>query len=164
MPSSAQASYTDGYTRYVPIEWGEIDPAAYAKGGEFTVNGTAADVDVTATVEVHRGEVKIDLGSDTGKVHGGASGVLYGLYDDGMLTANLIEGMNVRSVATKAQDGSQHPGSDALEICRRSLTPPAGTCTCESQTGTAASLTNGRATRLRRSSPTIAPFSTRSSR
>ncbi|MDX3837910.1 cellulosome protein [Streptomyces europaeiscabiei] len=58
----------------------------------------------------------IDLATDTGAFHGGASGSLYGVYGDGVPSRNLIEGMRLRTVSTKAQDGPQHPGADALEI------------------------------------------------
>ncbi|GAB2984335.1 LamG-like jellyroll fold domain-containing protein [Frigoribacterium salinisoli] len=116
LPASTRATFDDGYDRAVPIAWDEVDPAAYAGTGSFEVAGTAAGEAVTARVDVNRGELRVDLGETTGDVHGGASGVLYGLYGDGMPSDELLEGMNVRSVATKAQDGSQHPGSDALEI------------------------------------------------
>jgi hypothetical protein len=85
---------------------------------------------VTATVTVIReGEITIDLSKTTGKFHGGAAGSLYGLYGDGVPTNNLIEGMHLRTVSTKAQDGPQHPGADALEVAGRSPTAPAGTST-----------------------------------
>ena len=58
----------------------------------------------------------VDLDADTGPFHGGASGTLYGLYGDGVPSRAVVEGMYVRTVATKAQDGIQHPGADALEI------------------------------------------------
>ncbi|MFD3504633.1 cellulosome protein [Streptomyces sp. NPDC058676] len=61
-------------------------------------------------------QLVIDLATDTGAFHGGASGTLYGVYGDGVPSRNLIEGMHVRTVSTKAQDGPQHPGADALEI------------------------------------------------
>ncbi|MFI6547796.1 cellulosome protein [Streptomyces prunicolor] len=64
------------------------------------------------------GKLTIDLGTDTGPFHGGASGTLYGLYGDGVPSRNAVEGMYVRTVSTKAQDGTQHPGADALEILR----------------------------------------------
>ncbi|MFI6559079.1 cellulosome protein [Streptomyces sp. NPDC050534] len=58
----------------------------------------------------------VDLDADTGPFHGGASGTLYGLYGDGVPSRTVVEGMYVRTVSTKAQDGIQHPGADALEI------------------------------------------------
>ncbi|MGP4048239.1 cellulosome protein [Streptomyces sp. 2A115] len=61
-------------------------------------------------------KLTIDLGTDTGAFHGGASGTLYGLYGEGVPSRNLVEGMHVRTVSTKAQDGTQHPGADALEV------------------------------------------------
>ncbi|WP_277212159.1 LamG-like jellyroll fold domain-containing protein [Isoptericola croceus] len=116
LPASARASFSDGYDRNVPIVWEEIDPAQYAQTGSFTVAGEAAGAPVTATVTVDRGGLKVDFGTDTGPFHGGAAGTLYGLYGPGLPSDNLIEGMGVRTVSTKAQDGPQHPGADALEI------------------------------------------------
>ncbi len=58
----------------------------------------------------------VDMSSDTGAFHGGASGTLYGLYDARLPHPNLIEGIDLRTVSTKAQDGPQHPGADALEV------------------------------------------------
>ncbi|GAB3194236.1 LamG-like jellyroll fold domain-containing protein [Nesterenkonia suensis] len=116
LPGEVRAEYTDGYPRSVPVSWEDVDPEAYAQVGEFIVTGEAAGIEITARVTVQDQEVTVDLSHRGGDVHGGASGVLYGLYDEGMPTDNLIEGMNLRSVATKAQDGSQHPGSDALEV------------------------------------------------
>jgi hypothetical protein len=58
----------------------------------------------------------VDMSSDTGAFHGGASGTLYGLYDARLPHPNLIEGIRLRTVSTKAQDGPQHPGADALEV------------------------------------------------
>ncbi|OAN67064.1 hypothetical protein [Sphingomonas sp. TDK1] len=58
----------------------------------------------------------VDLASDTGAFHGGASGTLYGLYDARLPQPNLVEGIGLRTVSTKAQDGPQHPGADALEV------------------------------------------------
>ncbi|SMF16011.1 Ig-like protein group 4 [Cellulosimicrobium cellulans J34] len=118
LPAAVRASYSDGYDRDVPVVWDEVAPEQYASTGTFTVAGDAAGLAVTATVTVHRGELRVDLGTDTGEFLGGASGLLYGLYGDGMPSENLIEGMNVRTIATKAQDGAQHPGSDALEVVR----------------------------------------------
>ncbi|MER7564758.1 cellulosome protein [Streptomyces sp. NPDC097941] len=61
-------------------------------------------------------KLTIDLGTETGPFHGGASGTLYGLYGDGVPSRTVVEGMYPRTVTTKAQDGTQHPGGDALEI------------------------------------------------
>ncbi|MFD3838663.1 cellulosome protein [Streptomyces sp. NPDC058642] len=63
-----------------------------------------------------REKLTIDLATDTGAFHGGASGSLYGVYGDGVPSRNVLEGMHVRTVSTKAQDGPQHPGADALEV------------------------------------------------
>jgi hypothetical protein len=118
LPGAVRATFDDGYDRDVPVTWDEIDPERYAQPGEFTVSGDAAGTPVTAAVTVHRGELKVDLGAETGTFHGGASGTLYGLYGDGLPSDNLIEGMGIRTVSTKAQDGPQHPGADALEVVR----------------------------------------------
>ncbi|MEU8244460.1 LamG-like jellyroll fold domain-containing protein [Actinoplanes missouriensis] len=119
LPASQRATFSDSYDRDVPITWAAVDPARYAQRGTFTVSGTAAGRAVTATVTVIReGELTVDLGRTTGAFHGGASGTLYGLYGDGLPTSNLIEGMGLRTVSTKAQDGPQHPGADALEVVK----------------------------------------------
>ncbi len=119
LPSSVRGTYSDGFDRNVPASWDSIDPAEYASQGQFIVHGTAGGQAITATVVVARpNELTIDLARDTGAFHGGASGTLYGVYGDGLPTSNLLEGMNLRTVATKAQDGPQHPGADALEVVK----------------------------------------------
>ncbi len=119
LPATARASFTDGYDREVAVTWNAVDPADYQRPGTFRVSGTAAGKQVSATVTVIReGELVIDLAENTGDFHGGAAGALYGLYAPGVPSDNLIEGMNLRTVATKGQDGAQHPGSDALEIVK----------------------------------------------
>ncbi|WP_369244690.1 cellulosome protein [Streptomyces sp. R41] len=72
--------------------------------------------DIEASGEGHGVTLTIDLGTDTGPFHGGASGTLYGLYGDGVPSRNVVEGMYVRTVSTKAQNGIQHPGADVLDI------------------------------------------------
>ncbi|MCL8026917.1 LamG-like jellyroll fold domain-containing protein [Nocardioides bruguierae] len=117
LPTSVRSEFTDSFDRDVPVEWDEVTPDQYDHRGDFVVDGTAGGQPVTTTVIVTReGEMTIDLGSDTGDFTGGAAGSLYGLYDDGMPTDNLVEGFGLQTTATKAQDGGQHPGSDALEI------------------------------------------------
>ncbi|GIJ61141.1 LamG-like jellyroll fold domain-containing protein [Virgisporangium aurantiacum] len=119
LPETVRATFSDGYDRDVPIAWDPVDPARYAARGTFTVDGAAAGRTVTATVTVIReGELTVDLGATTGPFHGGAAGTLYGLYGPGVPTNTLIEGMRLRTVSTKAQDGPQHPGADALEVVR----------------------------------------------
>src|SRR5450631_205644 len=63
-------------------------------------------------------DLVVNLGAATGQVDGGASGSLYGIYDQGVPSDNLIHGMGLTTTDTKAQDGQQHPGSDALEIVK----------------------------------------------
>jgi hypothetical protein len=119
LPASVRSSFSDGYDRDTPIVWDAVPSEEYARPGEFTVAGTAAGRAVEATVTVVReGQLTVDLGSDTGAFHGGASGTLYGVYGPDVPTNNLIEGMGLRTVSTKAQDGPQHPGADALEVVR----------------------------------------------
>lgn len=117
LPADLTGEFTDGYPRGVPVVWDAVPPEAYAAPGQFTVAGSAAGHAVMATVTVLRaGELVVDLGADTGEFHGGAAGVLYGLYADDMPSDALVEGFGLRTVATKGQDGAQHPGSDALEV------------------------------------------------
>lgn len=119
LPAAVRATFSDGYDRDLPITWSAVDPGDYDARGTFTVTGTAGGRPVTAEVTVVReGELIIDLAEDTGAFHGGASGTLYGLYGPGVPTDNLIEGMRLRTVSTKAQDGPQHPGADALEVVK----------------------------------------------
>lgn len=119
LPAAVRATFTDGYDRQIPVTWSDVDPDDYAAPGTFTVTGTAAGSPVRATVTVVReGQLIVDLAQNTGDFHGGAAGTLYGLYGQGVPTNNLIEGMNLRTVSTKAQDGPQHPGADALEVVK----------------------------------------------
>ncbi|MEW2562466.1 LamG-like jellyroll fold domain-containing protein [Streptomyces griseorubiginosus] len=119
LPAAVRASFSDGYDRDTAIVWEAVPPEKYAKPGTFTVAGTAAGRAVRATVTVVReGQLTVDLGSDTGAFHGGASGTLYGVYGPDVPTNNLIEGMGLRTVSTKAQDGPQHPGADALDVVK----------------------------------------------
>ncbi|WP_416987015.1 LamG-like jellyroll fold domain-containing protein, partial [Streptomyces sp. T028] len=119
LPAAVRSAFSDGYDRDTPIVWDAVPAEKYARPGTFTVAGTAAGREVLATVTVVReGQLTVDLGSDTGAFHGGASGTLYGVYGPDVPTDNLIEGMGLRTVSTKAQDGPQHPGADALEVVK----------------------------------------------
>lgn len=119
LPAAVRASFSDGYDRDTPVTWDAVPSEKYAAPGTFTVAGTAAGRAVKATVTVVReGQLTVDLGSDTGAFHGGASGTLYGVYGPDVPTNNLMEGMGLRTVSTKAQDGPQHPGADALEVVK----------------------------------------------
>ncbi|MGW4801621.1 CBM35 domain-containing protein, partial [Nonomuraea sp. NPDC004297] len=60
--------------------------------------------------------VAVDFARRTGPVHGGATGMLYGLSDPGVPGDPLIAGARPRTVAQKAPDGDQHPNGDALVI------------------------------------------------
>jgi hypothetical protein len=119
LPGAIRATFEDGYDRDVAVTWDDVDPADYQAPGVFTAHGSAAGTQVTASVTVVReNQLTIDLANTTGPVHGGAAGTLYGLYGEGVPTNNLIAGMNLRTVVTKAQDGAQHPGADALEVVK----------------------------------------------
>ncbi|THV41182.1 LamG-like jellyroll fold domain-containing protein [Glycomyces buryatensis] len=118
LPAAAPASFSDGIGRTVGIDWDEIPAEQYARAGSFTVSGKVIghDLAVSAAVEVLENAVTVDLAKPTGDFLGGASGTLYGLYDEGLPSENLIDGIDLQTVATKAQDGPQHPGADALEV------------------------------------------------
>ncbi|MEU9573855.1 LamG-like jellyroll fold domain-containing protein [Streptomyces massasporeus] len=119
LPAAVRASFSDGYDRDTPVTWDAVPAGKYAAPGTFTVAGTAAGRAVEATVTVVReGQLTVDLGSNTGAFHGGASGTLYGVYGPDVPANNLMEGMGLRTVSTKAQDGPQHPGADALEVVK----------------------------------------------
>ncbi|MFJ8085247.1 LamG-like jellyroll fold domain-containing protein [Streptomyces sp. NPDC096205] len=119
LPTAVRSAFSDGYDRDTPVTWDAVPADKYARAGAFTVAGTAAGRAVKATVTVVReGQLTVDLGSDTGTFHGGASGTLYGVYGPDVPSNNLIEGMGLRTVSTKAQDGPQHPGADALEVVK----------------------------------------------
>ncbi|MBF8184388.1 hypothetical protein ITP53_01215 [Nonomuraea sp. K274] len=62
------------------------------------------------------GVVTVDFAQRTGPVHGGATGMLYGLSDPGVPGDTLLAGARPRTVAQKAPDGDQHPNGDALAI------------------------------------------------
>ncbi|GAA2036820.1 hypothetical protein GCM10009819_21810 [Agromyces tropicus] len=60
--------------------------------------------------------VSVDLAADTGAVYGGATGVLYGMSDDGVPSDDLVAGLRPRTLAQKPPAGDQHPNGDVLDI------------------------------------------------
>ncbi|MDQ1218327.1 bacterial Ig-like domain-containing protein [Microbacterium arborescens] len=72
------------------------------------------DNDANDTVET----VAVDFSESTGLFRGGASGMLYGLGDDGMPTDAIIAGARPTNVTQKAPRGAQHPNGDPLEVER----------------------------------------------
>ena len=57
-----------------------------------------------------------DLGAPGAAFAPTASGTLYGIYQPGVPSDNLVAGMGQLTISTKAQDGQQHPGADALSV------------------------------------------------
>ncbi|PXA71717.1 alpha-galactosidase [Cryobacterium arcticum] len=82
----------------------------------LTVTAAAESAARTLRISTHPivEQVTIDASVSTGAVHGGATGMLYGLADEGVPAAALIAGVRPRTMAQKAPHGRQHPGGDAL--------------------------------------------------
>ncbi len=121
LPTTVRAFFSDSVERSLPIVWDDIDPASYASVGSFDVQGVTkvSGTPVVAHVTVTASQLDVDLAQQTGEFLGGASGTLYGVYGDGVPSNNLIDGINLRTVSTKAQDGPQHPGADAIEVAKQ---------------------------------------------
>ncbi|MGP3914996.1 hypothetical protein [Nonomuraea sp. 10N515B] len=73
---------------------------------------TATPATAAAALDV----VAVDFAQRTGPVHGGATGMLYGLSDPGVPGDSLLAGARPRTIAQKAPDGDQHPNGDALVV------------------------------------------------
>ncbi|CAM3477435.1 MULTISPECIES: hypothetical protein [Saccharibacillus] len=58
----------------------------------------------------------VDLSENTGDLHYGASGFLYGLGSEGLPTSNVLAPLRPQAIAQKAPDGLQHPNGDALKV------------------------------------------------
>ena len=58
----------------------------------------------------------VDFSKLTGSVHGGATGMLYGMSDVGVPAAALIAGAGPHTIAQMAPKGAQHPNGDALTV------------------------------------------------
>ncbi|MBE9914715.1 hypothetical protein G8C92_11790 [Paenibacillus donghaensis] len=52
LPDKVTASYADGRTEELAVEWPKIDPKRYEKPGTFTVEGTVAGTDKKATANI----------------------------------------------------------------------------------------------------------------
>jgi hypothetical protein len=61
-------------------------------------------------------QLVVDLGDRTGEFRGAASGVLYGLSDDGVPSDNTLEPLRMTTVNQKPPAGAQHPNGDALVV------------------------------------------------
>ncbi|MBP2324881.1 hypothetical protein JOF56_005266 [Kibdelosporangium banguiense] len=91
-----------------------------------TVRGIALSVILASTALLPTATVStaaastltIDLDTSTGPFHGGAAGSLYGVYGPGVPSDAVLAGFYPKTLATKAQDGPQHPGADALEVAK----------------------------------------------
>ncbi|MFF8345716.1 hypothetical protein ACF049_05135 [Cellulosimicrobium funkei] len=81
-----------------------------ATGAVTVLPGAAAAEDVEV--------LAVDLAASTGAVQGGASGMLYGLGDDGVPTDPIIAGARPTNVTQKAPHGAQHPNGDPLDVER----------------------------------------------
>ncbi len=79
---------------------------------------TAATAPAATSQQAAASGLTVNLGDPTGAFQGGAAGSLYGIYGQDVPSDNLIQGMGLKTTDTKAQDGQQHPGSDALEIAK----------------------------------------------
>ena len=63
-----------------------------------------------------RQEITVSMDSDTGPVFHGASGALYGLSDDGVPGADLLEPLHIRTISQKPPGGLQHPAGDVDRV------------------------------------------------
>src|SRR5690625_663737 len=121
LPKTVRALYSDESVRAANVEWESFDPDISQSTGVFEIIGTVPGVSdsVTAVISVsYPNSISADFSQRTGEFHGGASGSLYGVYGEDLPSSNLIEAINLRTVATKAQDGPQHPGADGLEVVK----------------------------------------------
>jgi hypothetical protein len=60
--------------------------------------------------------LRVGLSELTGSVHGGATGMLYGMSDVGLPAEALITGAGPHTIAQMAPEGAQHPNGDALTV------------------------------------------------
>lgn len=77
---------------------GMAPPGGAATTSAAAITNSAAATTSAATTSAATttpNNVVVDLGSSTGPFDGGASGSLYGIYDQGVPSNNLIEGMGL---------------------------------------------------------------------
>ena len=74
---------------------------------------TFAPADSAAAAE---NTLAVDFSESTGDFQGGASGMLYGLSDDGVPTDPIVSGAAPRNITQKAPHGEQHPNGDPLDV------------------------------------------------
>ncbi|KAB8166329.1 cellulosome protein [Streptomyces sp. 3MP-14] len=63
----------------------------------------------------------MDFADRQGPIHGGGNGFLYGMSDEGVPSDNLLEPLDIRSIAQAAPFGEQHPGGNALDVAPQFL-------------------------------------------
>lgn len=73
---------------------------------------TAAVADESKAVQT----LNVDYGTETGDFYGGASGMLYGVGDDGSPTDAIVDGARVYVTSQKPPSGLQHPSADVLAV------------------------------------------------
>ncbi|HEX2905764.1 MAG TPA: glycosyl hydrolase 53 family protein, partial [Phototrophicaceae bacterium] len=52
LPATVKGAYSDDSIREVPVTWAELDPAAFAQGGEVTVYGTVNGTELKASASI----------------------------------------------------------------------------------------------------------------
>ncbi|QDB78780.1 hypothetical protein FE251_04860 [Georgenia wutianyii] len=89
--------------------------AASVTAAVLVATGSAAAAPVAQAAS---DALEIDFAVSTGPFKGGASGMLYGLGDDGVPTDAIIAGAGPHHLTQKAPRGAQHPNGDPLEVER----------------------------------------------
>ncbi|QSB14226.1 hypothetical protein JQS43_22360 [Natronosporangium hydrolyticum] len=89
---------------------------AIATVAALTAGAVVAAAPVAQGQEPAPQQLVVDLGERTGAFHGAASGVLYGLSEDGVPSDNTLEPLRMTTVNQKPPAGAQHPNGDALVV------------------------------------------------
>ena len=77
---------------------------------------TARATATVATAAASAAQITVNLAADTGPVFHGADGALYGLSENGVPGADLLDPLHIRAIAAKPPGGLQHPVGDADKI------------------------------------------------